>query len=175
MSTAGAQTASRHDTIAAVLRRPILRRPIVAHELRERIVRGSEPGSTVTAWTATVPQLAEAIDTALQKDTRGGIQPPAGGSTARTEILTVLCEAGHNAAAAADLLGRAFLESHAPPAETPTHASLDPGHALVIEHSSGDLCGVCECGRRLGLVPPRKPLDGLVALWERHTSTEVHR
>lgn len=63
---------SRVDLIAAVLRRPRLLRPVVAHELRERLVQGVGAGSTVVDWVATVPQLAEAIDTALtaeEKDT----------------------------------------------------------------------------------------------------------
>jgi len=58
---------SRTDTIAAVLRRPTLLRPIVAHELRGPLVQGLDRGTTV-AWQATVPQLAEAIDTALQEE-----------------------------------------------------------------------------------------------------------
>jgi hypothetical protein len=56
---------NRAEAIAAVLRRPVLRRRVLAHELRERQVQGLGPGSTVADWTATVPQLAEAIDTAL--------------------------------------------------------------------------------------------------------------
>lgn len=56
---------TRADLIAAVLRRPVLRRPVLARELRERLVQGLGAGSTVAEWTATLPQLAEAIDTAL--------------------------------------------------------------------------------------------------------------
>lgn len=56
---------NRADTIAAVLRCPVLQRPVLAHELRGRLVQGLGPGSTVAEWTATLPQLAEAIDTAL--------------------------------------------------------------------------------------------------------------
>lgn len=56
---------NRADTIAAVLRRPPLKSPYVAHELRGRLIQGLAPGSTVAEWTATVPQLAEDIDTAL--------------------------------------------------------------------------------------------------------------
>jgi hypothetical protein len=66
---------SRADVIAAVLRRPRLLRPVLAHELRERLVQGIGAGSTLAEWTATVPQLAEAIDTALkgeEKDTPEG-------------------------------------------------------------------------------------------------------
>ncbi|WP_055535664.1 hypothetical protein [Streptomyces graminilatus] len=54
------------DIIAAVLRRPVFRRPIVGHELRGSQVQLLGRNSDVT-WTATVPQLAEAIDTALLK------------------------------------------------------------------------------------------------------------
>ncbi|NUS29783.1 MAG: hypothetical protein HOV92_36970 [Streptomyces sp.] len=56
---------TRADVIADVLRRPVLRRPVLGHELRERLVQGLGPSSTVAEWVATVPQLAEAIDTAL--------------------------------------------------------------------------------------------------------------
>lgn len=58
---------ARVDAIAAVLRIPTLRRPIVGQELRGPVVQGLGPGSSEARWTATVPQLAEAIDTALAK------------------------------------------------------------------------------------------------------------
>ncbi|WP_329597786.1 hypothetical protein OIE43_18940 [Streptomyces pseudovenezuelae] len=56
---------NRADAIAAVLRRPVLERQLLAHELRGPMVQGIGSGSTVVEWTASVPQLAEAIDTAL--------------------------------------------------------------------------------------------------------------
>ncbi|WP_329338542.1 hypothetical protein OG866_26965 [Streptomyces sp. NBC_00663] len=56
---------TRAETIADVLRRPVLKRPVLAHELRGRLVQGLGAGSTAAEWTATVPQLAEAIDAAL--------------------------------------------------------------------------------------------------------------
>lgn len=56
---------NRADIIASVLRHPPLTRPVLAHELRGRLVQGLEPASTVADWTATVPQLADAIDSAL--------------------------------------------------------------------------------------------------------------
>lgn len=58
---------NRAETIAGVLRRPVLTRPVLAHELRGRLVQGLGAGSTVAEWTATVPQMAGAIDTALAK------------------------------------------------------------------------------------------------------------
>jgi len=73
---------SRTDTIAAVLRRPHLLRPIVAHELRGPLVQGLDRGTTV-AWQATVPQLAEAIDTALQEEEK---DIPADAGTAFTAL-----------------------------------------------------------------------------------------
>ncbi|MEU9424291.1 hypothetical protein AB0D87_15905 [Streptomyces sp. NPDC048342] len=72
------------DAIAAVLRNPTFRRPVLGQELRGAMVQGlgSGSGSSEPRWIATVPQLAEAIDTALtraeEKDT------PAGGTTAGT-------------------------------------------------------------------------------------------
>ena len=59
---------NRAETIAGVLRRPVLKRPVLAHEVSERLVQGLGARSTVVEWTATVPQLAEAIDTALGAD-----------------------------------------------------------------------------------------------------------
>lgn len=56
---------TRAELIASALRRPRLQRPVLAHELRGRLLQGLAPGSTAADWTATVPQLAEAIDTAL--------------------------------------------------------------------------------------------------------------
>lgn len=56
---------TRAETIAAVLHRPVLDRRLLAHELGGRLVQALGPASTVAEWTATVPQLAEAIDTAL--------------------------------------------------------------------------------------------------------------
>ncbi|MET9815283.1 hypothetical protein [Streptomyces sp. NPDC006355] len=172
---------SRTDTIAAVLRRPRLHRPALAHELSERLVQGLGPRSTETEWTATVPQLAEAIDTALQerdreeKDTpAGGSQPPAGAAdTARAEILHTLLGAGYNEPAALELLARAFREPHADPPDLEFRETLAGGHALVIEYGDCELFGSCQCGRRLGRITPGKPLDALAVPWERHTCTEL--
>lgn len=71
---------ARVDAIATVLRIPTLRRPIVGQELRGPVVQGLGPGSSEARWTATVPQLAEAIDTALAKAEEKDI--PAGSTTA---------------------------------------------------------------------------------------------
>ncbi|WP_073946485.1 hypothetical protein [Streptomyces kebangsaanensis] len=171
---------SRTDTIAAVLRRPVLRRPLLAHELRGHVVQGLGPGSTETAWTATVPQLAEAIDTALQaraqseeKGTRLGTQPPVGGSTARAEILAVLADAGYNQAAATELLARAHREPHTDPPDLEFRETLAGGHALIVQYGDCELIGSCQCGRALGRIRPDRSLDQLAGLWERHTMTEV--
>jgi hypothetical protein len=172
---------SRTNTIAAVLRRPRLLRPVLAHELSERLVQGLGARSTETEWTATVPQLAEAIDTALQgwereqKDTSvGGSQPPAGAAdTARAEILGALLTAGYNEPAAIELLGRAFREPQGDPPDTEFRETLAGGHALVVEYGDCELLGSCQCGRRLGRITPGKPLDALAVPWERHTCTEL--
>lgn len=58
---------ARVDVIAEALRRPDLQRPLLGHELRGRLLQGLGPGSTEAEWTATVPQLADAIDTALAR------------------------------------------------------------------------------------------------------------
>lgn len=171
---------SRTDLIAAVLRRPRLKRPVLAHELRGRLVQGLGAGSTDVEWTATIPQLAEAIDTALQKaqereekDTRRRAQRRVDGSTARAELLAVLQEAGYNEAAAVDLLARAFREPHTIPVDAEFRETLAGGHALVVEYGDCEFLGSCQCGRRLGRVTPDKPIDGLAGLWERHTITDL--
>ncbi|MGW2170364.1 hypothetical protein ACWC1C_07510 [Streptomyces sp. NPDC001705] len=168
---------SRTDTIAAVLRHPRLTRPVVAHELRERLVQGLVPGGTATDWTATVPQLAEAIHVGLeqaeQKDTRRRAQRPAGESTARAEILEVLESAGYNAAAAAELLGRAHREPRTNPPARKLPRTLAGGHALIVEHGTDEIHGACQCARRLGLIPPHALIDILAAKWEHHVLTEV--
>ncbi|MFE7236129.1 hypothetical protein ACFVAF_37055 [Streptomyces sp. NPDC057596] len=135
---------SRTDTIADVLRRPVLQRPVLAHEMREHLVQGLDPRSTQTRWTATVPQLAEAIDTALREADREEKDIPAGSTTARHK-------------------GTAFT------ARTEAHAR----HALILERAGPDFIGTCQCGRRIGRTPQSKPVDALVGLWERHTSIEL--
>ena len=73
---------NRADTIAAVLRRPILERPPLAYELAERQVQGVGARSTVVEWTATVPQLADAIDLALGKVDAATVAAMAGSAAA---------------------------------------------------------------------------------------------
>jgi hypothetical protein len=168
---------SRAELIAAVLRKPKFWRPVLGHELREHVVECLGPGSTEPRWTATVPQLAEAIDTALQKseekDTPASSQPSGTASTARAKILAVLDDAGYNTAAAADLLARAHCEPHEAEPDPDCLESLAGGHALVIEHGDYELIGTCQCGRRLGSLIPSGSVDQLAALWERHTCTEL--
>jgi hypothetical protein len=52
------------------------------------------------------------------------------------------------------------------PAESPT--TWDGGHALVIEYGDCEIYGRCQCGERLGMVTPDKPLDRFAGPWERH-------
>lgn len=63
----------RLNTIATALRAPNLERRFLGHELRGALVQGVYANSTEVSWSATVPMLAEAIDTALtraeEKDT----------------------------------------------------------------------------------------------------------
>ncbi|MFE6282463.1 hypothetical protein [Streptomyces sp. NPDC057877] len=84
----------RTDVIAAALRHPRLLRPLLAHELGERLVQGLAPRSTVAEWTATVPQLAEAIDTALDADAAAAAARAAGSGPAGHPlvILTRGCD-----------------------------------------------------------------------------------
>jgi hypothetical protein len=52
------------------------------------------------------------------------------------------------------------------PAEFP--ATWDGGHALLIEYGDCEIYGRCQCGERLGMVTPDKPLDRFAGPWERH-------
>lgn len=171
---------TRTDTIAALLRHPQPPvRPLLAYELGGSVVQLLAPGTTDPTWTATPALLAESIDAALtkaerqQKDTRRSSQLRAGGATARAEILGVLEDAGYNAAAAAELLGRAFREPHANPPDTEFVETLAGGHALIVEYGDCETHGSCQCGRRLGRITPDTRLDALAGPWERHTCTEL--
>ncbi|MGI5408677.1 hypothetical protein ACQEV9_18020 [Streptomyces chartreusis] len=170
---------ARVAVIQRVLRAEQPVREPLAYELRGSIVQLLGPGTTAPTWQAPPALLAVAIDAALaaaereEKDTRRGRQPRAGGSTARAELLAGLEDQGYNEAAAADLLARAFREPHTDPPDLEFRETRAGGHALVIEYGDCELLGSCQCGRRLGRVPPDKPIDRLVGLWERHTMTEL--
>lgn len=169
---------SRTETIVAVLRRPKLQRPVLAHELRGPVVQLLTPGTTV-AWQATLPQITEALDAALQrqenerKDTPVGRLPAGTADSARSEILAVLQAAGYNPLAAGELVARAYREPHATPPDEEFRESLAGGHALIIQYGDCELIGSCQCGRRLARITPGKRLDALAVPWERHTCTEL--
>ncbi|MFM9542276.1 hypothetical protein [Streptomyces turgidiscabies] len=167
---------SRIDIIAAVLRRPVFHRPIVGHELRGALVQLLGRDSDVT-WSATVPQIAEAIDTALQKnekkDTPAGSQPAGAASTARGEILAALQTAGHTEASALEVLDRADREPRDPDPDPDFRETLGGGHALVVEYGDCELHASCQCGYPLGMTTPNASLDTFVSGWERHTNTGV--
>lgn len=169
---------NRCDIIAAALRQPNLRRPYVGHELRGSFLQLHTDRSGV-AWTATVPQLAEAIDSALtiseEKDTPAdGTQPQAGAEfTARAQILTALQAAGHTPKAAAELLAQADREPRDPDPNPDFRETLGGGHALVVEYGDCELHGSCQCGTRFGHTTPDASLDTFLPPWEHHTNTEV--
>ncbi|MFF9123210.1 hypothetical protein ACF09J_07910 [Streptomyces sp. NPDC014889] len=133
---------SRTDIVAGVLRSPVLQRPVLAHEMREHLVQGIDPRSTLTRWTATVPQLAEAIDTALREADREEKDIPADSTTARHQGTT-----------------------------STARADATTGHALILQAAGPDFIGTCQCGRPIGRTPQNKPVDALVGLWERHTTS----
>jgi hypothetical protein len=130
--------------------------------------------STDPDWTATIPQLAEAIDRALtiseEKDT-----PADSGatSTARARILAALQAAGHAAASAANILAQADREPRDPEPDPDFRECLGGGHALVVEYGDCELIGSCQCGKPLGTTTPDASLDTFTGPWERHTNTEV--
>ncbi|WP_328439321.1 hypothetical protein OHA71_23575 [Streptomyces sp. NBC_00444] len=164
---------TRVETIAVLLRQPQPVRQPLAYELRGSVVQLLGPGTTAPTWQATPEVLAEAIDTALQKDTRRSSQLWAGDATARAEILAVLEDAGYNTAAAADLLGRAFREPHTDPPDTEFPESLAGGHALIVEYGDCETHGSCQCGRRLGRTTQGVRLDALAVPWTRHVCTDL--
>lgn len=166
--------ARRIDVIAAVLRDPKAVREPLAVELRGTVVQMVGPSTSDPTWTATPEVVAAAIDSALQKDTPTGSKTPRGAEfTARAEILAVLEDAGYNAAAAAELLGRAHREPRTDPADTEFVETLAGGHALVVEFGDCEFIGTCQCGRLLGRITQAGSVDQLAGLWERHTTTEL--
>ncbi|MEU3507905.1 hypothetical protein ABZ733_08235 [Streptomyces longwoodensis] len=142
---------SRVTVIDQLLRRPAPVREPLACELRGSVVQLLGPGTTVPSWQATPAVLAEAIDTALQKQLREekDTQAPGrtGESTARGGLFTALQDGGAVGGPAGSLTG---------------------GHALVVEQGAGEFVGSCQCGRRLGRLTPSGSVDGLAGLWELH-------
>ncbi|WP_406365202.1 hypothetical protein [Streptomyces sp. NBC_00645] len=164
---------SRATTIATLLRHPQPVREPLAIELRGPVVQLLGSGTTDPTWTATPEVLAEAIDSALQKDTPVGSRPTGTTSTARAEILAVLRAVGYNEPAALELLARAHREPHEAAPDPDCPESLAGGHALIVEHGGYELIGTCQCGRRLGSLLPSGSVDHLAGIWERHTRTEL--
>lgn len=166
---------SRAQRIAAVLRDPKAVREPLAVELRGTVVQMVGPSTSDPTWTATPEVLAAAIDSALQKDTPTGrsTRPRGAEFTARAEILAVLEDAGYNAAAAAELLGRADREPRTSPPDTEFVETLAGGHALFVQFGDCEFIGTCQCGRVLGRITQAGSVDHLVGLWERHTTTEL--
>lgn len=170
---------TRTEAIAALLRRPQPPvRPLLAYELRGSVVQLLEPGTTDPTWTATPDLLAESIDIALtkaereQKGIQSSSQLRADGATARAQIISVLKGAGYTAAAAAELLGRAYREPHTQPVGK-VPETLAGGHALIVEAGDYETHGSCQCGRRLGRIALGTRIDMLTVPWERHTFTEL--
>lgn len=167
---------TRAALIAAALHKPNLTRPYVGHEVRSGVVQ-LLGRSTAPDWSATIPQLAEAIDTALrsseEKDIPNGGQPSGTASTARAQILTALQVAGHTPEQAAALLDQADHEPHLPDPDPDFRETLGGGHALVVEYGDCELVASCQCGKPLGETTPDASVDTFLPGWERHTNTEV--
>ncbi|EGX60141.1 hypothetical protein SZN_09471 [Streptomyces zinciresistens K42] len=88
---------SRIDILTAALRQPVLLRPLLGQELREALVQGLGPGSSEPRWTATLPQLAESLDTSLtraeEKDTPTGSTTAGPGATSTAHALVLETDA----------------------------------------------------------------------------------
>ncbi|WP_371579423.1 hypothetical protein [Streptomyces sp. NBC_01314] len=101
----------RLDIIAAALRAPKTARPYVGHEMRGPMLMLTGANSDLI-WSATIPQVAEAIDQALQEQEREEKGIPAAGAqpTAGTTSTPQVCSYGRPAdhgRIAADLRARA--------------------------------------------------------------------
>jgi hypothetical protein len=101
---------SRLDIIAAALRSPRTGRPYVGHEMRGPMLMLTGVNSDLI-WSATIPQIAEAIDQALQEQDREekdipavGAQPTAG-TTSTPHVVSYGRPADHGRIAA-DLRAR---------------------------------------------------------------------
>ncbi|MGW4759634.1 hypothetical protein [Streptomyces chartreusis] len=71
---------------------------------------------------------------------------------------------------------RAVLEKRWIPATScDSPATLDGGHALIIEVQDNELHGRCQCGIPLEATPLHKPLDQLAESWARHALPENDR
>jgi hypothetical protein len=131
---------------------------------------------TVDAWSGSVAGFAQRVTEALaleEEDTPAGSQSAGAASTARAEILAVLVDSGYNAAAAAELLGRAYREPQDADPDPDFAETLAGGHALVVQYGDCEVIGDCQCGRRFGTTTPDASLDTFVGPWERHTTTEL--
>ncbi|MFF7259518.1 hypothetical protein ACFZCL_04380 [Streptomyces sp. NPDC008159] len=93
----------RVEIIAAALRAPQTSRPYVGHELRGPMLMLAGVNSDLI-WSATIPQVAEAIDQALQQAERQEKDIPAG-TTSTPPVLSYGRPADHDRIAA-DLRAR---------------------------------------------------------------------
>jgi hypothetical protein len=75
----------RQDIIASALRAPETGRPYVGHEMRGPMLMLTGANSDLI-WSATIPQIAEAIDQALQKHEKKDI--PAAGTTSTPQVIS---------------------------------------------------------------------------------------
>ncbi|QTU64262.1 hypothetical protein [Streptomyces scabiei] len=75
----------RQDVIAAALRAPRTGRPYVGHEMRGPMLMLTGINSDLI-WSATIPQIAEAIDQALQEHERQEKGIPATGTTSTPAV-----------------------------------------------------------------------------------------
>ena len=89
----------RQDIIAAALRAPETSRPYVGHEMRGPMLMLTGVNSDLI-WSATIQQIAEAIDQALQKHEREEKDIPAAGTTSTPQVLSYGRPADHRRIAA---------------------------------------------------------------------------
>ncbi|MFM9595708.1 hypothetical protein ACKI1J_24390 [Streptomyces scabiei] len=115
----------RQDVIAAALRAPRTGRPYVGHEMRGPMLMLTGINSDLI-WSATIPQIAEAIDQALQEHERkekgipAGHQPTAG--TTSTPAVRATGRPADHWRIAADLRARPGQWGTVGVYRTPAHA-----------------------------------------------------
>lgn len=98
--------------------------------------------------------------------------------TARTDILGALQRAGCKDREAISLMEAADKEPQTPTGlgDPEFPATLEGGHALIVEYGDCEFYGYCQCGKKLGRVTPDKFRDDVFgSKWERHIMTEVAR
>ncbi|MET8826557.1 hypothetical protein ABZX40_36495 [Streptomyces sp. NPDC004610] len=132
----------RLKIITDALTRPRLTRPVVGHELRQAVLTYT---GAQTEWTATLPQIAEVLDTALFP---GAETPPPPAAAAGPGVLRA--PTAEETEAATRILLRAWAPGSLPPGRDDGDTGGDDGDpdeycGCAGEDDDGESLG-CNCG-----------------------------